>query len=1401
MAHDPTAWESDLQERSARIRAKSASLVARIAAHQNRVREHVELLNTQQPGPDAANTAQRQAIRSPPASTSDDQIAAAKASVAEWRRKHHEALAEGDKAKADAKAQADARSAAEQRAADLEEGARAGAVAEQELTRLRRQLAEKHDENQRLQRQLEELRAQQDDALVAARREWEAELQATRGEVEEGEPPPQVSRERRGEQRPREPAPDAAESGTRVKPSQDGDPSQDGQPDQPHGQSDDPDKLAKPAKSPKGSASPKGGMLRRLSISMGASELPVKEIPEAADAAAEHLESAEHAIKGIAVTRTMLAKKVLLMAGAAPAQVSEATEQVQELQQELSQLELDFREALLRLPEEDRPALNDKLLAAVANAEQEAEDLEAQERLRAADAVARLMGIMEEEDEDEQQSAAVAIQAAFRGGVARKQLVAASMEAPESPRRKVVESIDEGGDQSRLSERDLLASTQLLAELDDQLLQKLAALSQTQVYRHQEHITREGEISDEMFFISRGSAEEIKSGEAMRVYETGEHFGEDCLLSSSRRTSSVKAFGDTCCIKLRRADIDELDEDSAADVRARLQQYLSATIRVNRSTLSERMQRIQDAMAEDEDAEDGDAIVRQTMMEAISFGAGSSAETPTDETDETQSGHWSHDDEHAVIIQRRANFLAGVPLFTSMTAGELEAIAEVIHDEEYEDEPIITEGDEGDSMYVLKDGAAAAEKNGQTVKSYVAGDFFGELALVGSGRRKATVQAVGPVECLRLGREPFHELVGTCTSVRELLDGSQREYAASRIQASFRGWTARHELIANELSAEGGDAEAPVSRSLFLQNVPLFKSMTSEELAAIADVMAEDYYEDEPIVEEGEEGDSMFVLRTGSAVVSKQGRTVTTYHAGDHFGELVLLSGGRRKASVEAVGAVECLRLGREPFHELVGRCAHVRELLDESQGLYAAERIQSAFRGWSVRRSGVRTKRAVKHFSSKFNLGDMRVEEIAAAMRSLGLSRCVAAVQKAQTDGEALRSSFPSTRDTVFSAAGPLGITWRKSKDAKTGKEDASVKATKPGSQAESLAPGLVLSAIDGIGLQVSSYEEIIARIRKAGRPVTLSFVHSSQWNDLCDSLEMEQDERALLGNWVRGMMKREAKSAPPASPVKPPSRLRRLSVIARGSSESPRTQPSDGKASKKKARLLIPKIIEARTRLEDGIAKKTIQEITELQEKLSSVEDSFRRDLSGLTDSQRRAMEDELVAAVAKAERDAKDAAVRERQDASDAVARMMGMLSSEEDSDDGADERETKEQRLEPEPEPEPEPVEPVPEEDEEEEAEGREEEQDGQAVEEVCVATFDRPGPLGVTWMASTVRGREVPVVKRTKEGSAALKAGVEPGMVLEKVSGVSVDIIGSYKDVIEVIKTTRPLTLAMSASVD
>ena len=141
--------------------------------------------------------------------------------------------------------------------------------------------------------------------------------------------------------------------------------------------------------------------------------------------------------------------------------------------------------------------------------------------------------------------------------------------------------------------------------------------------------------------------------------------------------------------------------------------------------------------SEDEDAEDGDAIVRQTMMEAISFGAGSSAETPTDETDETQSGHWSHDDEHAVIIQRRANFLAGVPLFTSMTAGELEAIAEVIHDEEYEDEPIITEGDEGDSMYVLKDGAAVAEKNGQTVKSYVAGDFFGETALIERREKRA----------------------------------------------------------------------------------------------------------------------------------------------------------------------------------------------------------------------------------------------------------------------------------------------------------------------------------------------------------------------------------------------------------------------------------------------------------------------------------------------------------------------------------------------------------------------------------------------------------------------------------------------------------------------------------------
>ena len=68
------------------------------------------------------------------------------------------------------------------------------------------------------------------------------------------------------------------------------------------------------------------------------------------------------------------------------------------------------------------------------------------------------------------------------------------------------------------------------------------------------------------------------------------------------------------------------------------------------------------------------------------------------------------------------------------------------------------------------------------------------------------------------------------------------------------------------------------------------------------------------IVKEGQPGDSFFVALTGQAKVTVKGRTVHRVLPGDHFGEISLLDGGERTASVVTETPMTLLMIGRKGF-------------------------------------------------------------------------------------------------------------------------------------------------------------------------------------------------------------------------------------------------------------------------------------------------------------------------------------------------------------------------------------------------------------------------------------------------------------------------------------------------------
>jgi CRP-like cAMP-binding protein len=105
-----------------------------------------------------------------------------------------------------------------------------------------------------------------------------------------------------------------------------------------------------------------------------------------------------------------------------------------------------------------------------------------------------------------------------------------------------------------------------------------------------------------------------------------------------------------------------------------------------------------------------------------------------------------------------------------------------------------------------------------------------------------------------------------------------------------------------------------------LAQVPLFAGMPPRFLKRLADKMDEQrFMEGATIVREGEPGDIFYVLVEGEAKVKDaNGRTLSRLIPGDFFGEISLMDGGPRTATVVAETNLTTLALSRKDFSALL---------------------------------------------------------------------------------------------------------------------------------------------------------------------------------------------------------------------------------------------------------------------------------------------------------------------------------------------------------------------------------------------------------------------------------------------------------------------------------------------------
>lgn len=119
-----------------------------------------------------------------------------------------------------------------------------------------------------------------------------------------------------------------------------------------------------------------------------------------------------------------------------------------------------------------------------------------------------------------------------------------------------------------------------------------------------------------------------------------------------------------------------------------------------------------------------------------------------------------------------------------------------------------------------------------------------------------------------------------------------------------------------------------------LSKIEIFHPLSREELASVASNLREQIFaRDEVLVRQGEEGDTFYIIRDGKvavSVVDAEGRSTVVAHLGKgvFFGEMSLLTGEKRTATVTAEVDTTVLALSKAIFAEVLEANAQIAEAL-----------------------------------------------------------------------------------------------------------------------------------------------------------------------------------------------------------------------------------------------------------------------------------------------------------------------------------------------------------------------------------------------------------------------------------------------------------------------------------------
>jgi len=222
---------------------------------------------------------------------------------------------------------------------------------------------------------------------------------------------------------------------------------------------------------------------------------------------------------------------------------------------------------------------------------------------------------------------------------------------------------------------------------------------------------------------------------------------------------------------------------------------------------------------------------------------------------------------------------------------------------------ICREGESGDSIFIIAQGEVEITKrNEQGEERLLArlgpGSFFGEFGYFTDSNRHASVEAVGDVELLEIEKAEMDQIIASYPPVKEVMLKFYKERVLENL------------LVMSPLTA--------------ILSV-------DDRAKLISKFQFQEFKQGESIVNEGDPGDAMFLIKSGRAEVTtidpkdRRKLTLARLGSGEFFGEVSLIKNKPRTATITALTPMELLVINRESLDELTREHPEMVSLLEQT--------------------------------------------------------------------------------------------------------------------------------------------------------------------------------------------------------------------------------------------------------------------------------------------------------------------------------------------------------------------------------------------------------------------------------------------------------------------------------------